>query len=110
MRARTTSVLIATIALAACSSWFSKSGERPRYPPDATVYKCDAGKELVVRYIDGGKSALVIYPERDFRLDQVPAASGVRYTNGRTTLHTKGESATLEEGGQILFGECTPAR
>lgn len=105
-------VLLASIALVGCASWFS-SGERPRYPSDATIYKCDAGKQLVVRYVDGGKSAMIVYPEREFRLDRVPAAStagGMRYTNGRTTLHTKDETAVLEEGGQNLFAECSASR
>jgi membrane-bound inhibitor of C-type lysozyme len=97
----------ALLAFAAgCSSWWSAGGERPRWPADATIYKCDADKELVVQYLADGKSAMVMYPERDFRLDQVVAASGVRYSNGRTTLHTKGPEAFLEEGGQTLFANC----
>jgi membrane-bound inhibitor of C-type lysozyme len=95
------------LALAAgCSS---SGGERPRWPADATIYKCDADKQLVVQYLESGKSAMVMYPERDFRLDQVAAASGVRYSNGRTTLHTKGPEAFLEEGGQTLFANCKSA-
>ncbi|HLB15500.1 MAG TPA: MliC family protein [Burkholderiales bacterium] len=95
---------VALLALAAgCSS---SGGDRPRWPADATIYKCDADKELVVQYLEDGKSAMVMYPERDFRLDQVVAASGVRYSNGRTTLHTKGPEAFLEEGGQTLFANC----
>jgi membrane-bound inhibitor of C-type lysozyme len=106
-------VIAAAAALAGCSSWWpfgSGSSERPRWPADATVYKCDANKELVVRYIDGGKSAMVMLPERDFRLDQVATASGGRYSNGRTTLHTKGPEAFLEEAGQTLFANCKTAR
>jgi membrane-bound inhibitor of C-type lysozyme len=102
-------VFVPLLLLCGCASWFGSS-ERPRYPPDATVYKCDGGKELVVRYVDNGKSAMIVYPEREFRLDSVPGASGVRYTNGRTTLLTKGENAVLEEGGQNLFAECAIAR
>ncbi len=87
----------------------SSGSDRPRRPADAIVYKCDADKELVVQYLEDGKSAMVMYPERDFRLDQEPAASGVRYSNGRTTLHTKGPEAFLEEGGQTLFANCKRA-
>jgi membrane-bound inhibitor of C-type lysozyme len=96
----------AAAALAALLAACASGGDRPRWPADATIYKCDADKELVVQYLEGGKSAMVMYPERDFRLDQVPAASGVRYSNGRTTLHTKGPEAFLEEGGQTLFANC----
>jgi hypothetical protein len=97
-------VLAASIALAGCAS----DGERPRYPADATVYPCDAGKTLVVRYVDGGKSVMIVYPEREFRLDKVPA--GTRYTNGRTTLHLRTDSVALEENGQPLFTECKVLR
>ncbi len=98
---------IAAAGLLALAAGCSSSGsERPRWPADATIYKCDADKQLVVQYLEGGKSAMVMYPERDFRLDQVAAASGVRYSNGRTTLHTKGPEAFLEEGGQTLFANC----
>jgi len=111
MKTRLALVVLLSAALAGCSSWwpFGGSGsDRPRWPSDATVYKCErGGKQLVVQYIDEGKSAMVIFPEREFRLDRVTAASGARYTNGRTTLHTKGQEAMLEEGGQTLFGNCT---
>jgi membrane-bound inhibitor of C-type lysozyme len=102
---------VALFGAAGCSSWwpFGSSAERPRWPADATVYACDAGKQLVVRYADGGKSAMVFFPEREFRLDQESVASGVRYTNGRTTLTTKDEGVTLEESGSALYANCRTA-
>ena len=113
MKACTVFALVATVALGGCSSWWSSDSsgiDRPRYPADATVYKCDGGKQLAVRYLDGGKSAMVIYPDREFRLDQESSASGARYTNGRTTLSTKGTDAAVEEGGQTVFAECHTAK
>jgi membrane-bound inhibitor of C-type lysozyme len=98
--------IAAAVLLALAAGCSSSGGERPRWPADATIYMCDADKQLVVQYLEDGKSAMVIYPERDFRLDQVAAASGVRYSNGLTTLHTKGPEAFLEEGGQTLFANC----
>ena len=106
-------VVLAALALAGCSSWwpFGSSGgaDRPRWPSDAVVYKCDAGKQLVVQYLDGGKSAMVYFPEREFRLDPVVAASGARYSNGRTTLFTQGDEAFLDDGGQRTHADCTRA-
>ena len=94
--------------LTGCESlnWWSGPAEQSRIPRDATLYQCDAGKRLVVRYEDSGKSAMIIFPEREFRLDQVAGASGARYSNGRTTLHNKGEEATLEEGGTATYDNC----
>jgi membrane-bound inhibitor of C-type lysozyme len=98
-------------ALAGCSSWWpfgsSSSPDRPWYPSDASVYKCEGNKTLVVRYLDGGRAAMVMFPDREFRLNQVPAASGVKYSNGRTDLHTQGDEALLEESGNRLFSGCT---
>jgi membrane-bound inhibitor of C-type lysozyme len=97
------------LALVGCTSWWPGSrgpAEQARYPADARIYQCDAGRQLVVRYLDGGKSAMVMYPEREFRLDQVPAASGARYSNTRTTLHTKGDEAFVEEDGKTVFANC----
>ena len=101
--------LLLVVWLAGCSSWWpwgDSSGDVPRVPPGATAYKCDGNKELYVRYVDGGKSAFVIFPEREFRLDTAETVSGVRYTNGHTTLRTKGNEAILEEGSNVVYSNC----
>lgn len=108
---RSSRVVIAgslAFVLAGCGLW-SGPQEQSRVPRDATVYKCDGNKQLVVRYLDGGKSAMVILPEREFRLDQVPAASGARYSNGRTTLSTQDKEAYVDDGNNRLFTNCISA-
>lgn len=73
----------------------------------ATLYQCAGGKQFAVRYTGEGQSqAMIILPEREFRLDRATSGSGVRYTNGRTTLLSKGDEAELEEGGSMLFANC----
>jgi membrane-bound inhibitor of C-type lysozyme len=103
-------VACAAAALAGCSSWWpfgsSSSPDRPWYPSDASVYKCESNKTLVVRYLEGGKAAMVMFPDREFRLDQVSSASGVAYSNGRTDLRTKGDEVQLEEGGNPQYANC----
>jgi membrane-bound inhibitor of C-type lysozyme len=102
-------VLSLVVWLGGCSSWWpwgDSSGDVPRVPPGATAYKCDGGKELYVRNLDGGKSVMVILPEREFRLDAVETGSAARYSNGRTSLSTNGGEVTLEEGGNIAFSGC----
>jgi membrane-bound inhibitor of C-type lysozyme len=98
------------ILLAGCSSWWPFGGgspaERPRWPSDAVVYKCEADKQLVVQYPDSGKSAMVYFPEREFRLDPVVSASGARYSNGRTTLYTQGDEVFLEDGAERAYTGC----
>lgn len=103
----------AVAALAGCSSWWpfgsTPAADRPWYPADAAVYKCDGNKTLVVRYLEGAKAAMVMFPEREFRLDATRAASGVGYSNGRTDLRTQGDDAQLEEDGKRLFENCKRA-
>jgi membrane-bound inhibitor of C-type lysozyme len=104
--------IIATALLTACGGggwWpFGGKSEDPstRIPPGATVYNCAGNKRLFVRHTADGKSAWVIYPDREFRLDRATAASGDRYSNGVSTLTVQGEETTLEEGGARLFTDC----
>lgn len=102
-------VLLMCAWLAGCGSWNPWADvreEKVTLPADAVTFLCDGGKRLVVRMPPGGKSVTVMLPERQFRLDETPAASGVRFSNGRATLHTKGDEANLEEGGTTLFSGC----
>ena len=71
----------------------------------ATQYTCDGNKRLAVRFAAAGQPAMVIFPEREFRLDPVKEAAG-RYTNGRSTLVVEGESASLDEGGTPVLANC----
>jgi membrane-bound inhibitor of C-type lysozyme len=48
-------------------------------------------------------------PDREFRLDQTASGSGIRYSNGRTTLQAKGDEAFLEEGTVTTFANCKGA-
>ena len=112
-RSSTVCALALCALLAGCSSmpsvWpFGSSGNpsRPRVPTDATAYNCDNGRKLYVRYIDNGKAAWVILPDREFRLDPVISASGARYSNGVATLETKGNEANLRDGQALTHANC----
>jgi membrane-bound inhibitor of C-type lysozyme len=101
--------MYAAALLATGCSWFRSppsKGVAEKLPPDAVAYRCEQNKRLVVRYPAGGRYAVVMLPDREFRLDPVESASGARYSNGRTTLITKGEEAMLEEQGNALFANC----
>lgn len=80
--------------------------EQSRVRAGVTQFSCDANRKLLVRFDAGGTSAWVIFPEREFRLDAVQGASGARYSNGRTTLSTKGDEAFLEEASAVTFANC----
>lgn len=108
-------VLVAS--LAGCSGFsldslnpWSGSVERARtLPADAIEYACDAAKRLVVRHLAGGNAVMIVFREREFRLDQAPSASGARFTNGSTTLQSQGDQVSLEEEGAVTYSNCRKA-
>lgn len=103
-------ILLAAAALVAgCGSWNPWAGPREAsvaLPADTVTFRCDGDRRLLVRMPPDAKSVTVMLPERQFRLDRVPAASGARYSNGRTSLHTRGDEAFLEEDGKQLYSGC----
>ena len=113
-----TSVILAlsTTLLAGCASmnvgqwlpsWGARAGtERPKIPAGAKAYACDAGKRLFVRYAADNRYAMVIFPDREFRLDADASAPGAKFSNGRTVLTVRGDEAALEEGGTAIFAKC----
>lgn len=104
-------LIVAGALLTACGGRWWPFGERSgdaatRIPAGATEYTCAGNKRLLVRHTPDGKSAWVIYPDREFRLDRAGGSSDDRYTNGVTTLSVYGEETVLEENGARLFTEC----
>ena len=101
-----------TAVLAGCSSmsslWpFGGSQELSRTPAGATEYRCNNDRRFYARFLDNGASVWVIFPEREFRLDKVDAASGTRYSN-RTAILEVSENGEvgLRDGATIAFTGC----
>lgn len=106
MKLVTSAILLAVATVAAgCGTWSPWSGpaEQSRIPRDAAVYQCDGGKTLAIRVEENGKSAMVIFPEREFRLDQT---EGTRYSNGVTTLQATDSEAWLEQDSKRAYDNC----
>jgi membrane-bound inhibitor of C-type lysozyme len=102
------SIFAAVAMLSGCESlnWWSGPVEQTRLPRDATIYQCEANKKFAVRYDNERNSAMIIFPEREFRLDRVGNPADARYSNGRTTLQVNGDQAKLDEGGTALYDNC----
>src|SRR4029453_9731260 len=88
MDRKTLAAFVVVVMLIGCSGggwvpWSKSSGEAPRLPPGAKGYACEGGKRLIVRIDADAKSAWVIYPDREFRLNRVGSESGEQYSNGR---------------------------
>ena len=89
--------------------WRGGTVEAPRLAPGVGEYFCDGGKSFQARFDAATRSAWVRFPDREFRLDAVPDAAEGRYSNGRTTLNSKGDEASLTEGATLSYTNCKRA-
>jgi len=103
-------------ALAGCSGfsvdsmnpWGGPAERAQTLPPDTTAYSCSGGKRLLVQRLSGPHAVMILFREYQFRLDQAPG-DPARYSNGSTTLQTKGEVVSLEEEGKVTYADCRKA-
>ncbi|MFB2938087.1 MliC family protein [Aerosakkonemataceae cyanobacterium BLCC-F154] len=68
-------------------------------------YQCNNGKTFEAEY-SSETAQLKLGENETLTLKQTPAASGVRYTDDRTTLFTKGNQAFIEVENQRVFDGC----
>jgi len=66
--------------------------------PSVTVFDCEDGQSVTVRFEH--HTAVLTLAEKTLRLEQVPAASGARYSDGATTFWTQGDEAVLDLAGE----------
>lgn len=70
-------------------------------------YRCAGGEEIGVTFQAGGERALLERGGRSELLRRVVSASGAKYSDGKTTFWTKGDTAMVESTGQIALRECS---
>ena len=71
-------------------------------------FDCPNGAPLLVAF--GRDQALVRWGGEIRRLRQQPAASGIRYASDGTLLFSKGNEASLVDGGRQVAGPCVARR
>lgn len=59
---------------------------------------CDNEEKLVVRFFPEQGIAVLVRGGQNTELNQEPAASGIRYSNGTTTITGKGDDYTVQIG------------
>jgi hypothetical protein len=102
----------AMVALAGCGTPFAQYNpwggvrEQSRIPADATAYTCNGGKTLYVRYGPSAQYAMLLYPDREFRLDSQGGPAATRFSNGRTVMSLNGDELRVEEGGNAVYSGC----
>ena len=95
----------ALAALGACAQAPSKEDEEAARNTFACLLQ---GERLVVRF-DAGEARLLLPGGDRVTLYQIPAASGVRYSNGTLELRGKGSELQLLRDGQIVpLANCQP--
>jgi len=97
--------LLAVAVLAGCAS----PPEKKEEVPSKDTFECMMkGERYVVRFVDAEARILTADGTR-LILYQIPAGSGVRYTNGLVELRGKGTQLQLVEDGLARsFEECKP--
>jgi hypothetical protein len=106
-RAWRPALLCLGFALAGCGGvklWPFGDGpkELSRAPADATAYRCEGGRQLYVRLLEGGAAAWVILPEREIRLER-ETAGATSYAYRNTRLEISGSEATLFEHNAVTL-------
>ncbi|MEB3310453.1 MAG: MliC family protein [Snowella sp.] len=93
------SLLISTLSLSPFPA-LAQGEETP------TLYRCKGGKTFQAQFL---KNSVNLQLQRDsiLNLPSVKAASGAKYSNGKVTLHTKGEEAFIQINQKILYDGCS---
>jgi membrane-bound inhibitor of C-type lysozyme len=67
---------------------------------------CSDGTEFQTSFDSAGDTLALSFGDEALILKRVRAASGAKYSNGRTTFWSKAEEAFIELDGQIVHREC----
>lgn len=70
-----------------------------------TRFSCNDGDEVEMRFFNLQGVGVLVRQGETIELQQEPAASGFRYSNGPTTVRGKGDALTLEIGRMVPI-EC----
>lgn len=72
------------------------------------IYTCDEGKSFELELFENVDIAFLTLPGpgRRFYLHRMSSASGVKYSDGNTTLWIRGQNASVEMEGRTEFKNC----
>jgi len=100
-------VVLAAACVAACQHKATKEEEEAAM----NTFACKlAGQRLVIRFDAAMHEARLLTADGErITLQQIPTASGVRYSNGNMELRGKGEELTVVEFGTATkLDDCQP--
>jgi membrane-bound inhibitor of C-type lysozyme len=70
------------------------------------TYLCEDGKRFTLEIDTKEDCVLLTLDGKPIRLPRDVAASGARYSNGKTTVWLKGNEAFIEMDGKIIIKNC----
>lgn len=101
-------VALATLAAALVAGCGSEPSKEEQEAAKNTFTCLLAGERLVVRF-DAGEARMLMPGGERIVLYQIPAASGVRFSNGTLELRGKGTDLQLVGDGRVTpLADCKP--
>ncbi len=98
-------IIVTSLALAACAATPSKEDEEAA----RHTFTCRLGGERLVVRFETGEARLLLPTGDRVALYQIPAASGVRFSNGTLELRGKGTDLQLiRDGNPMPLADCQP--
>ncbi|HEY9616756.1 MAG TPA: MliC family protein [Microcoleaceae cyanobacterium] len=77
----------------------------PAYAQSQTItYRCQDATTFRVTFLEA--TARVRLQSEILTLPRVPSGSGIRYSDGRTTLSASGKEASIEIAGERAYNRC----
>jgi membrane-bound inhibitor of C-type lysozyme len=70
-------------------------------------YTCTDGYEFTASYARNDRSVVLKDADQEFKLKNLEAASGARYSDGSMDLWTKGALAFIKVDGEMVHPDCT---
>lgn len=83
----------------------ASSAAHAQTTPQTFTYRCDAGRSFQAEF-SPASARLIVSRSESYTLPQVTAASGIQYSDGRTTLYSQEEEAFIEVDGQRVYNNC----
>jgi membrane-bound inhibitor of C-type lysozyme len=102
---RVASIVAIALTLAACAAEAKKEAEEAA----RNTFTCSLGGERLVVRFEPGEARLLMPGGERVALYQIPAASGVRFSNGTLELRGKGTELQLIRDGSLMpLADCQP--
>jgi len=71
------------------------------------TYTCDEGKSFELELFENVDIAFLTLPGKRVYLHRMSSTSGVKYSDGSTTLWMKAQNASVEMEGRTEFKNCS---